>query len=55
MFDLEQSIAEWRQQMIAAGINSTEALDEMECHLREDVERQAQSGASEEAPQALHR
>src|SRR5438128_944474 len=48
MFNLEQSIAEWRRQMIAAGIKSPEALDEIESHLREDVERQTQSGASKE-------
>jgi len=49
MFNLEQSIAEWRRQMLAAGINNSSVLDELECHLREDVERGMQSGLSGEA------
>jgi hypothetical protein len=40
MFDLEQAIADWRKQMLAAGINSPVPLDELESHLREDIERQ---------------
>ena len=47
MFDLEQSIAEWRQQMLAAGIK-TPALEELEIHLREEIERQMQSGFGKE-------
>ena len=46
MFDLEQSIAEWRQQMLAAGIKTPVPLEELEIHLREEIERQMQSGAS---------
>lgn len=46
MFDLEQSIAEWRQQMLAAGIKTPAPLEELESHLREEIERQIQSGAS---------
>ena len=38
MFNLEKVIADWRQQMVAAGIDSVELLDELEIHLREDVE-----------------
>ncbi len=44
MFDLEQSIAAWRQQMLAAGIQSPEPLEELENHLREEIERQMESG-----------
>ena len=51
MFELEQSIAEWRRQMLTAGITTPAPLEELEIHLREDVERQAQSGL--DAPQAF--
>jgi hypothetical protein len=44
MFHLEQSIAAWRQQMLAAGIKSPVPLEELEIHLREEVEQQMRSG-----------
>jgi hypothetical protein len=44
MFNLEQSIAAWRQQMLAAGIKTPVPLEELEGHLREDIERQMKSG-----------
>ena len=44
MFDLEQSITEWRKQMLAAGIKTPVPLEELESHLRDDVEQQIQSG-----------
>jgi hypothetical protein len=44
MFDLEQSIANWRQQMLAAGIKAPVPLEELESHLREEIERQIKSG-----------
>ena len=44
MFDLEQSIADWRRQMLAAGIKTPVPLEELEIHLREDIERQMRSG-----------
>jgi hypothetical protein len=44
MFDIEQSITEWRRQMLAAGIKTPVPLDELESHLRDDVEQQTQSG-----------
>jgi hypothetical protein len=47
MFDLERSIAEWRKQMLAAGIKTPVPLEELESHLRDDVEQQVQSGLSE--------
>jgi hypothetical protein len=48
MFSLEQSISEWRQQMQAAGIKSPVPLEELESHLREEIEQQIKSGISEQ-------
>jgi hypothetical protein len=48
MFNLDQSIAEWRRQIVAAGIKSSDVLDELESHLREDVERRMRAGATAE-------
>jgi hypothetical protein len=47
MFDLDRSIAEWRQQMIAGGINSPPVLDELESHLRDDFAEQLRAGSAE--------
>ena len=47
MFDLEQSIADWRQQMLAAGIQTPVPLEELELHLREEIERLKKSGMDE--------
>jgi len=44
MFDLEKQIAVWRKQMLAAGIKAPAPLDELEIHLREEIERQMKSG-----------
>ena len=44
MFDLEQAIADWRQQILAAGIKTPVPLVELEIHLREDIAQQMQSG-----------
>ena len=46
MFDLDQAIADWRQQMLAAGIKTPVPLDELESHLRDDVEQQMKSGTN---------
>jgi leader peptidase (prepilin peptidase)/N-methyltransferase len=46
MFDLEQSIIDWRQQMIAAGIQAPVPLEELEGHLRDEIERQIQAGST---------
>jgi hypothetical protein len=43
-FDLEQAITKWRQQMLAAGITSPETLEELEGHLREEIEALVESG-----------
>ena len=48
MFNLEQSIAEWRQQMLAAGIKTPVPLEELEIHLREEIEQQMKSGLNEQ-------
>jgi len=48
MFNLEQSISEWRGQMLSAGVKNPDIVDELESHLREDWERRVQSGESEE-------
>ena len=47
MFDLEQSIAEWRRQMLAVGIESPVPLEELEIHLREEIERRMKAGSDE--------
>ena len=44
MFDLEQAIAEWRLQMLSAGVKSVELLDELESHLHDAVEHQRRLG-----------
>jgi hypothetical protein len=46
MFDLEKSIAGWRKQMLTAGIKSPVPLEELEIHLREEIERQIKLGLS---------
>jgi hypothetical protein len=48
MFDLEKSIAEWRQQMLAAGIKKPVPMEELEIHLRESIEQQIKSGLNEQ-------
>ena len=49
MFNLEQAIAEWRKRMRAAGIQSPVPLEELEEHLREEIEAQVNLGRSEAA------
>jgi len=48
MFDIEKSFAEWRTQMLAAGIKTPVPLVELEIHLREDVEREMLAGTDAE-------
>jgi hypothetical protein len=43
MFSLDQAIADWRRQMLAAGIKTPVPLEELESHLRDDIEQQIQS------------
>jgi hypothetical protein len=44
MFNLEQSLLEWRRQMQSAGVSNPEIVDELESHLREDWARQVALG-----------
>lgn len=44
MFNLEQSIAEWRRGLAKAGVRSPKVLEELESHLREEIERQTKCG-----------
>ncbi|HWW01524.1 MAG TPA: permease prefix domain 1-containing protein [Candidatus Acidoferrum sp.] len=44
MFNLDHGISKWRQQMAAGGIKARGILDELESHLRDDVEQQVRSG-----------
>lgn len=48
MFDLEPAVADWRRQMLAAGIKSPASLDELESHLREDIGKLRSSGTAED-------
>jgi hypothetical protein len=45
MFELDQAVADWRQQMLAIGIKKSAVLDELEGHLRDDVEHRILYGA----------
>ncbi len=47
MFDLEQAIAEWQRQMAAGGITGKDRLDELESHLREEIEQRIRAGRPE--------
>jgi hypothetical protein len=49
MFNLESAIEDWRRRMTAGGIKSAATLDELESHLRDDVEAQLKSGQAAEA------
>jgi hypothetical protein len=48
MFDLEQSIADWRKQMLTAGIKTPVPLEELEIHLREEIGQQMKLGLNEQ-------
>jgi hypothetical protein len=44
MFNLDKAILEWRRGMIGGGIKRAVLLEELEGHLRQDVEQQMQLG-----------
>lgn len=48
MFNLEQSITEWQRQMLSAGIKTPVPLEELESHLREEIDRQVKLGSGEQ-------
>jgi hypothetical protein len=47
MFDLEQAILQWRRQMLAAGLKTPVPLEELESHLRDEIEQQSKAGRSQ--------
>ena len=47
MRNLEVAIREWRERMAAGGIKAPAVLDELESHLREEIDRQTRSGVDE--------
>jgi hypothetical protein len=49
MINLETAIPEWRQRMLAAGIQNPVPLEELESHLRDESEQQVKAGLSEAA------
>jgi hypothetical protein len=44
MFELERAVSDWRSEMYSRGIKGSRILDELENHLREDLEEQVRSG-----------
>jgi len=48
MFDLKQSVNDWRHRMLAAGIQTPVPLEELESHLREEIGRLVESGLDEQ-------
>lgn len=46
MFNLDNAISEWRREMLAAGIKTPVPLEELESHLRDEIEQQTKSGLS---------
>jgi hypothetical protein len=43
MFDLEHAISDWRQTLVSSGVKAPEVLDELESHLRDEVDRQVRA------------
>jgi hypothetical protein len=48
MFQLDSAIQSWRRQMISAGIYNRDTLNELESHLRDDIEQQVRAGQTEQ-------
>jgi len=46
MFNLDQAISEWRRQMLATGVKAFDILDELESHLRENIDEQILAGSN---------
>jgi hypothetical protein len=44
MFELEKAISEWRREMLSGGIKTPVTLDELENHLRDDVQQAIKRG-----------
>ena len=47
MFNLDDALADWRRQMAAGGITTPDALEELESHLRDDMDRETRNGVPE--------
>jgi hypothetical protein len=47
MRELEKQIVEWRRQMAVGGVKTSAVLDELESHLREEIEARVSDGDSE--------
>lgn len=47
MHNFEKDIADWRRKMVKSGLRSPDVLDELEGHLREEIDAQISAGASE--------
>lgn len=48
MFNLEHEVAGWCRQMAAGGIKTPDVLEELESHLRDDVDQQVRAGLSQQ-------
>lgn len=46
-FNLEKNVSAWRRQLLAAGITSTDTVNELESHLREDFRALVSAGEPE--------
>src|SRR5438105_4169841 len=44
MVNLDEQIRKWRGQMAADGVSASAVLDELESHLRDDMEQRIKSG-----------
>jgi len=47
MFELEQAIADWRRELDHAGVKTSVVLDELESHLRDEIDAQMRLGVDE--------
>jgi hypothetical protein len=48
MSDLDAQIEKWRRQMADGGVHAVEVMEELESHLREDIEAQQSAGVGEQ-------
>ncbi|MDB6029843.1 MAG: hypothetical protein JWM16_181 [Verrucomicrobiales bacterium] len=53
MFNLDDSIKAWQQQLDANGLHNPDILEELESHLRDDIKDRLQAGANPEQAFAL--
>lgn len=53
MFELNRAISDWRHELASGGLKYPGVLDELESHLRDDIERRTRGGASSDG--AFHR